>query len=98
VEVGNVTVSANSGLPAAARGATVLDVYPGGPAAQAGLLPGDILLKLGSQPITDPFDLRAREANMKPGSKVEVSGLRAGMSFHTEVVLIQRPNFRQTNG
>jgi serine protease DegS/serine protease DegQ len=97
VEVGNVTVSADSGLPAAARGATVLDVYPGGPAAQAGLLPGDILLKLGSQPVTDPFDFRTREANMKPGSKVEVFGLRAGMPFHTEVVLIQRPNFRQAN-
>jgi len=97
VEVGNVIVSADSGLPAAARGATVLDVYPGGPAAQAGLLPGDILLKLGSQPITDPFDFRSREANMKPGSKVEVFGLRAGMPFHTEVVLIQRPNFRQSS-
>ncbi len=97
VEVGNVTVSADSGLPAAARGATVLDVYPGGPAAQAGLLPGDILLKLGAQPITDPFDFRTREANMKPGDKVEVFGLRAGMPFHTEVVLIQRPSFRQSN-
>ena len=97
VEVGNVIVSADSGLPAAARGATVLDVYPGGPAAQAGLQPGDILLKLGSQPVTDPFDFRAREANMKPGSKVEVFGLRAGMPFHTEVVLTQRPNFRQSS-
>ncbi len=95
VEVGNVIVSADSGLPAAARGATVLDVYPGGPAAQAGLQPGDILLKLGSQPITDPLDFRAREANMKPGDKLEVFGLRAGMPFHTEVVLTQRPNFRQ---
>jgi len=97
VEVGNVIVSADSGLPAAARGATVLDVYPGGPAAQAGLQPGDILLKLGSQPVTDPFDFRAREANMKPGSKVEVFGLRAGMPFHTEAVLTQRPNFRQAS-
>jgi serine protease DegS/serine protease DegQ len=97
VEVGSVTVSADSGLPAAARGATVLDVYPGGPAAQAGLQPGDILLKLGSQAITDPIDFRTREANMKPGDKVEVFGLRAGMSFHTEAVLTQRPNFRQNS-
>lgn len=94
VEVGNVIVSADSGLPAAARGATVVDVYPGGPAAQAGLQPGDILLKLGKQPITDPFDFRTREAELAPGSKVEVSGLRAGVPFHTEVVLVQRPNFR----
>jgi serine protease DegS/serine protease DegQ len=93
VEVGNVFVSADSGLPAAARGATVVDVYPGGPAAQAGLLPGDILLKLGNQPITDPIDFRTREAELKPGSEVEVSGLRAGMPFSTEVVLTQRPSF-----
>ncbi|HXE65801.1 MAG TPA: trypsin-like peptidase domain-containing protein [Rhodanobacteraceae bacterium] len=96
VEVGNVTVSADSGLPAAARGATVLDVYPGGPAAQAGLLPGDILLKLGTQAITDPFDFRTREATMKPGDKVEVFGLRAGVPFRTEVVLTQRPSFRSS--
>jgi serine protease DegS/serine protease DegQ len=94
VEVGNVIVSADSGLPAAARGATVVDVYPGGPAAQAGLQPGDILLKLGNQPIIDPTGLRTREAEMAPGSKVEVSGLRAGVPFHTTVVLAQRPQLR----
>jgi serine protease DegQ len=97
VEIGNVVVSADSGLPAAARGATVLDVYPGGPAAQAGLQTGDILLELGKQPITDPFEFRTREAELTPGSKIEVSGLRAGVPFHTEVVLAQRPSFRQTS-
>lgn len=95
IEVGNVIVSAHSGLPAAARGATVLDVYPGGPAAQAGLQPGDILLKLGKRPIIDPTDLRTREAEMAPGSKVEISGLRDGQPFHTEVVLAQRPSLQQ---
>jgi len=96
VEVGNVMVSADSGLPAAARGATVVDVYPGGPAAQAGLQTGDVLLQLGKQPIIDPADLRTREAEMAPGSKVEISGLRAGEPFRTQVVLAQRPTFRQT--
>jgi serine protease DegS/serine protease DegQ len=100
VEVGNVVVSADSGLPGAARGATVVDVYPGGPAAQAGLQPGDILLKMDRHPIIDPADLRTREAKLAPGSKVEVSGLRTGEPFSTEVVLAQRPSFAQagTNG
>ncbi|MGH8115090.1 MAG: S1C family serine protease, partial [Rhodanobacteraceae bacterium] len=97
VEVGNVIVAANSGLPAAARGATVLDVYPGGPAAQAGLQPGDILLQMGKQPIIDPTDLRTREAEMEPGSKVRISGLRAGEPFHAEVILAQRPTFTRQN-
>jgi serine protease DegS/serine protease DegQ len=98
VEVGNVVVAADSGLPAAARGATVLDVYPGGPAAQAGIEPGDILLKLGQQPITDPFDFRTREAELTPDSKLEVSGLRAGVPFHLTVVLAQRPSATLTGG
>ena len=96
VEVGNVVVSADSGLPAAARGAMVVDVYPGGPAAQAGLQTGDVLLQMDKQPIIDPAGLRTREAEMAPGSKVEISGLRAGEPFHTQVVLAQRPTFRQT--
>ncbi|MGH8154883.1 MAG: S1C family serine protease [Rhodanobacteraceae bacterium] len=95
VEVGAVIVSADSGLPAAARGAAIAYVYPGGPAARAGLQPGDILLKMGKQPIIDPTELRAREAEMKPGSTVEISGLRAGEPFHTEVVLAQRPSVNQ---
>ena len=96
VEVGNVMVSADSGLPAAARGATVVDVYPGGPAAQAGLQTGDVLLQIDKQPIIDPADLRTREAEMAPGSKIQISGLRAGEPFHAQVVLAQRPAFRQT--
>lgn len=93
VEVGNVPIAADSGLPGAARGATVVEVYPGGPAAQAGLQPGDILLKMGKQPIIDPADLRTHEAELAPGTKVEVSGLRTGEPFSTEVVLAQRPSF-----
>ena len=96
VEVGNVVVPADSGLPAAARGAIVTDVYPGGPAARAGLQSGDVLLKMDKQPIIDPADLRTREAEMAPGSKVGISGLRAGEPFHTQVVMAQRPSFRQT--
>ena len=87
-----VAVAADSGLPAAAaRGATVTDVYPGGPAAKAGLQPGDVLLQLGKGPILDPADLRNREAQIKPGTTVEVSGLRDGAPFHADVVLARRP-------
>lgn len=91
-----VPVAADSGLPAAARGAQVTDVYPGGPAAQAGLQPHDILLRIGEVDIVDPSDLRRREAALKPGSKVEVSGLRNGAPFHAEVTLAQRPPMTPT--
>jgi serine protease DegQ len=86
-----VPVAANGGLPAAARGALVTVVYPGSPAALADIRPRDILLRIGTDDILDPADLRRREAALKPGSKVEVSGLRNGSPFHVEVTLTQRP-------
>ena len=86
-----VPVAANSGLPAAARGALVTDVYPGSPAALAGIQPRDILLRIGNDNIRDPADLRRREAAIKPGTTVELSGLRNGSPFHTEATLTERP-------
>jgi serine protease DegQ len=86
-----VPLAANGGLPAAARGVQVTEVDPGGPAAQAGIKPNDILLRIGNNDILDPADLRRREAALKPGSVVEVSGLRDGVPLHVEVTLTQRP-------
>jgi serine protease DegQ len=85
-----ISVSADSGLPSAARGVVVTDVYPGGPAAQGGIQPRDVLLRIGDADILDPNDLRRREAANRPGTVVTVSGLRAGAPFHAEVKLAQR--------
>lgn len=86
-----VPVAANSGLPAAARGALVTNVYPGSPTAVAGIKPRDILLRIGSEDILDPASLRRSEAALKPGSKVAISGLRNGSPFHVEATVAQRP-------
>ena len=64
-----VPLPANNGLPAAARGVQVTSIYPGGPAALAGIKVRDILLRLGSDDILDPADLRRHEAALKPGSQ-----------------------------
>jgi len=92
-----VPVAADSGLPAAARGVQVTDIYPGGPAAQAGIQAHDILLRIGQHDILDPSDLRRYEASLKPGTRVEVSGLRNGSPFHVEVTLAARPTLQQTS-
>lgn len=86
-----VPIAADSGLPAAARGAEVTDLSPGRPAAAAGIQPHDILLRIAGNDIADPADLRRREAALKPGSSVKVSGLRNGVPFHVEVTVAQRP-------
>jgi S1-C subfamily serine protease len=91
-DYGFVAVAADSGLPgAAARGAQVTNVTPGGPAAVAGLQAHDIILRLGDDDIRDPADLSRREADLKPGSHIEVSGLRNGVPFHLMLTVTQRP-------
>jgi serine protease DegS/serine protease DegQ len=90
-EYSSISITADSGLPSAARGVVVTDIYPGGPAAQGSMQVRDVLLSFGGEDILDPTDLRRREAAAKPGSTVDVSGLRAGAPFHAKITLAQRP-------
>ncbi|MET0616216.1 MAG: trypsin-like peptidase domain-containing protein [Luteibacter sp.] len=90
-DYGAVPISADSGLPSAARGVAVNEVSPGGPAAMAGIQQRDVLLHIGDEDILDPSDLRRHEASLKPGTPVEVSGLRNGAAFTTTITPTQRP-------
>ncbi|APG04744.1 peptidase S1 [Luteibacter rhizovicinus DSM 16549] len=90
-DYGVLPISADSGLPSAARGVVVNDVSPGGPAAIAGIQQRDVLLKIGGEDILDPSDLRRREASFKPGTAIEVSGLRSGAPFTSTITPSQRP-------
>ena len=75
----------------------VRGVYDNGPAKQAGLQAGDVLLTLDGQPIANQLELRNREASMAPGTKVELGGTRNGAPFQIAVVLQERPQ-RQSSG
>ncbi|HXP01520.1 MAG TPA: trypsin-like peptidase domain-containing protein [Luteibacter sp.] len=90
-DYGAVPVSADSGLPSAARGVVVNEISPGGPAALAGIQQRDVLLKLGDEDILDPSDLRRHEASLKPGVPVQISGLRYGAPFTSTITPSQRP-------
>ena len=90
-DYGAVPVSADSGLPSAARGVVVNEVSPGGPAAMGGIQQRDVLLKIGDEDILDPSDLRRHEASLTPGKAVEVSGLRYGAPFSVTITPTQRP-------
>ncbi|MGH8041675.1 MAG: S1C family serine protease [Rudaea sp.] len=83
--------------PGDIRGVAVIGVYDKGPATLAGLKPGDVLLTLDGKPIADQLDLRNREANLRPGTKVELSGERNGTPFTVSAILQERPQ-RQTSG
>jgi serine protease DegS/serine protease DegQ len=84
-------VQLTPGRKQAQRGVAIMRVIPESPAAQAGLQPGDILLKLDGNEIADQIDLLNREASLAPGTKVHLEGLRQNAPFTAELTLVQRP-------
>ena len=77
-----------SALP---RGVAISALVADGPAARAGLKPGDVLTQFGGEPIVNQFDLYNRESHFAPGSKVEVDALRGGKPIKVDVVLAEKP-------
>ena len=80
------------------RGVVVQAIYDKGPAALAGLRGGDVLLRMNDDAISNQLELRNREAQLAPGTKVQLAGLRDGKPFTLEVTLQERPQLRQQNG
>lgn len=72
------------------KGVVVLEVFPGLPAAQAGLRAGDLITKLGGQEI-DPASrpLRTLLLNFRPGDRVSVTFIRQGQERTVDLTLAE---------
>jgi len=66
------------GLDDAAGGVVVTDLVPGGPAAQAGLRPGDVIVAVEGRQIESPEDLLGAIRARKPGDRMRLTVLRGG--------------------
>ena len=73
-----VTQARRDGRGSPASGLKVVEVAPGGPADQAGIVPGDILKSIDSRTLKEPADLAAAERAMEPGRAVQVVLDRGG--------------------
>ena len=72
------------------HGLLVLWLEEGGPAANGGLLVGDILVAVGGQPVSDPDDLFAALGSDTVGKAVEVEILRGGRPEMVNVTVGER--------
>jgi len=59
-------------------GVILRELFPGGPAEEAGLEPGDVILEVDGQDVIDDRGLRFRIATKTPGSEVTLTVLREG--------------------
>lgn len=69
------------------KGAFVYTVVPGGPADQAGLKPGDIIIKAGDTDIKSIDELKSLLQNMNIGDSVQLTYLRNNAIHTTQLVL-----------
>ena len=78
------------------RGALVDAVGPDSPAAQAGIRPGDLILKFNGREIRDFGELRRRVAQSKIGEPLDVELLRDGKKVSLQVRLAEEPRSGRT--
>jgi putative serine protease PepD len=80
-----------STVPPSATGAPgglyVNAVVPAGPAATAGLQPGDVITEVDGQPATSPTQLALLTLKKKPGETVPITFDRAGQSAKATITL-----------
>jgi S1-C subfamily serine protease len=72
-------------------GVYVEDVTPDGPAAQAGILPGDVIVRIGGEPVLGVGVLRSLISTVRPGESVAIDVWRGGETIETRPVLTAAP-------
>jgi S1-C subfamily serine protease len=72
-------------------GTVIGSALPGGPAARAGLRPGDTIVEVDGHPITSPTALTEQLVAEQPGNDVSVRYVRDGIAHTTTVLLTAGP-------
>jgi serine protease Do len=72
-------------------GVIVNGVYPNGPAAEAGLDVGDVIVAVNGRDVEDPEALRFRLATLPVGGTADITVLRDGAETHLAVALLAAP-------
>ncbi len=76
-------------------GALISEVMPEGPAAQAGLQQGDIVLEFAGTTINDANTLKDKVAQTSPGSTATITVIRDDNTKEVEVTIEEYPEIQQ---
>jgi serine protease Do len=82
----------------AAEGALVNEVTPGGPAAEAGLEPGDVVLSVAGENVEDPRELIFAVANRQIGQETSFTVWRDGARIEIPVTIGRQPTDMAAGG
>lgn len=76
------------------EGIVISGLYREGPAWEAGLMPGDVILRIDSEPVGTGRQAMNQVARAQPGQKVVLHVLRKGEPLRFEAEVGVRPSFR----
>lgn len=96
VEMQNVTadIAASFHLPVK-KGVMLAGVVRNGPAHQAGMLPGDILIEIAGKPVQDSVAAINQIAAIAPGQSTPMVVVRNGQALTLQVAVGKRPRIEQ---
>jgi len=80
------------------QGVVITDVFPKGPAAEAGLQANDVLLEIGGKAVSNVRDALNLIARSKPGDQLMIRGIRSEGEFEIKAEVSIRPLEPQANG
>ena len=80
------------------EGVVITGVLQNGPAFKAGIRPGDLLLQVGDQPVTQVGELLSAVAALKPGASATFKLQRRQQQLSLEVTPAQRPRSKVVQG
>ncbi len=100
VRRGEIGVRAQTITPLMARGlglprdwgVILADVHPSGPAAEAGLEPGDVVVSLDDKPMENGRQLRVNVYQRRIGERVNLEIIRGTEKRRHEIEVVERPN------
>ena len=80
------------GLPESTHGVYIESVLEGGPADEAGMEPGDVILTIDGKPAKSAYEVMSRIASIPPGTRLRLTVLRQGERVPLQVEVIERPS------
>lgn len=79
------------GVAGANAGVIITGVLQGGPAARAGMLPGDVIVQVDEQRVRNVAEMMTAVASLQPGQRADFEILRKGQSMTLNIVPSERP-------
>jgi serine protease DegQ len=92
VQFGRLTPQIAEQLDVDREGALVLGVPEGGPAATAGLQPGDVVVEVASERVRTTEDVLSALRSASPGDRLVLTVLREGQEREIAIVVGDRPS------